>query len=107
MSTLAIDFDGCLHDYMDPIKGKKMGLPIFGAVDAMEDLRQAGHKLIIHTVKATTPSGKQAVIDWLEYYGIEYHDVTAIKPNAELYIDDRGYHFTDWRTTLLKLGVED
>ncbi len=104
---LAIDLDGVLHDYKNPIKGKKMGLPIFGAVDAMEDLRQAGHKLIIHTVKATTLSGKQAVIDWLDYFDIPYHGVTAVKPNATWYIDDHALAFTDWRTTLLKLGVED
>lgn len=105
--TLAIDFDGVLHDYKNPVEGKKMGEPLAGAVAALDELYDRRYKLIIHTVKATTDSGKQAVEDWLDYYGFEYHDITAIKPRADHYIDDRAIHHTSWPETLDTLGIGD
>ena len=46
------------------------------------------------------------VTDWLEKYGLlDYIDeITCEKPRAQLYIDDKGYHFTDWKNTLHYMG---
>jgi 5'(3')-deoxyribonucleotidase len=107
--TLAIDFDGVLHDKAHPLEGKKMGAPMPGAQAAMDELYQAKHKIIIFTTMATTPGGKQAVEDWLDWYDFDYHEVTAIKPNADLFLDDRAVRFTDWTSAILELksmGVE-
>ena len=93
---LAIDFDGVLHDFKAPLPGKRMGGPVDGAKSHMELLRAQGHTLIIHTVKAVTEDGKRAVRDWLNYYQIPFDDVTAIKPNASIFLDDHAQHFTSW-----------
>jgi phosphoglycolate phosphatase-like HAD superfamily hydrolase len=84
-----------------------MGAPLPGAVAALDALYDKRYKLIIHTTKATTDSGKQAVEEWLDYYGCEYHEVTATKPNASYYIDDRAIKHTSWAETLDELGVSD
>jgi len=92
---LAIDFDGVLHDYKHPVKGRRMGAPIPGAKEAMQALRH--NRLIIHTVRGDSP---QHIEDWCKYYEIPYHEVTNIKPKADYYIDDHGIKFTNWQEVL-------
>lgn len=100
---LAIDFDGVIHDRAHPIPGKKMGEPLPGALEALQDLYDAGHKLIIHTAMANTPSGKQAVEDWLDHFGVDYHSVVP-KPRADFYIDDHAVLHATWPQTLAAIG---
>lgn len=94
--TLAIDFDGVIHDYQHPVEGRKMGAPLPGAKEAIDKLNKQGHLIIIHTVR---PS--KHVADWLDYYDIRgmVWDMPG-KPNADLYIDDRAVHHTEWPNTL-------
>lgn len=103
--TLAIDFDGVVHDYKNPLPGKRMGAPFSGAEEAIDDLIQRGYKIVIHTTKATTPEGKQAVEDWLDHYTIDHHEVTAVKPDAEFYIDDKAITHHTWDDTISKLNA--
>lgn len=91
--TLAIDFDGVIHDDKHPLPGKKMGPPIMGAKIALMRLKGRGCTIIVHTVRATNP---QHVKDWLDYYEIPYDDVTNIKPVADVYLDDKAVTFTSW-----------
>lgn len=98
--TLAIDFDGTLHDNKHPVTGRRMGEPFEGALAVMRTFKRQGHTLIIHSVMATNPSGAKAIEDWLHYYKIPFDAVTATKPQADWYIDDKGYNHTDWSTTL-------
>jgi len=70
-----------------------MGLPVDGAVEAMRALKAKGHVIIIHTVRGDRP---KHVMDWLSYYNIPFDDVTNIKPNADLYIDDKAITFKGW-----------
>ena len=93
--TLAIDFDGVLHDHKNPIENKRMGLPIKDAKLSMMRLHALGHTLIIHTVRGDRPDHVQA---WLEYYEIPYHEITRLKPEADIYLDDRAQVFTSWDT---------
>lgn len=102
---LAIDYDNVLHDIKNPIPGKKMGRPMPGAQEAMDDLKSAGHKLIIFSVRGGKP---KVIADWCEYYDIPYDEITNIKPNATFFIDDRAITFNDnWPEILTKLGVND
>ena len=106
---LAIDFDGVIHDKLHPVPGKRMGAPYPGAQEAMQELYDARHKLIIFTTMATSLGGKQAVEDWLEWYDFDYHEVTAIKPTAFVYVDDKAIRHTNWTDTmeqLNELGVQ-
>jgi hypothetical protein len=77
-----------------------MGAPMDGAKSVMTRWKRQGHTLIIHSVMATSDSGAKAIADWLRYYKIPYDSVTATKPQADWYIDDKGYQHTDWSSTL-------
>lgn len=76
-----------------------MGAPFEDAPLALKRLYNKRHTIIIHTVMATKPQGQKVVEDWLAYYKIKHHGVTAIKPNADVYIDDRSIQHVDWSTT--------
>lgn len=97
---IAIDFDDTIHNPHDRLKGYKMGQPIKGAVEAIRQLRTMGHHIIIFPTWADTELKRQAIIDWLTYFGIQFDDVTSTKPEADVYLDDRGVHFTDWESAM-------
>ena len=103
--TLAIDFDGVIHDPTDKAPGYKMGKPLPGAQLALKILHDRGATLIIHTLWAREPAGKKACEQWLNYFGFTIDEVTALKPKADIYIDDRGYHFTTWLEALAMLDT--
>lgn len=97
---LAIDFDDVLMDptYIKP--GKRMGEPIPGAIEGMQALQQAGHIIIIHTVRGDRP---EHVEQWLDFFGIPYNEVTRTKPEADFYLDDKALPFLSWDLTLRDL----
>jgi hypothetical protein len=100
--TLAIDFDGVIHDADHPLPGKRMGKPIMGAVESVTALHDRGFKIVIHTVKARSANGTKAVEDWLAFYEIPYHEVTAVKPDADVYLDNKGMRFDgNWQLALM------
>lgn len=102
--TLAIDFDGVIHDAAHPVAGRRMGEPMPGAIEALDSLQEAGYRIVIHTVRGGNPGH---IVDWCDYYGVPYDDVTNKKPNAEYYIDDKALPFTSWPAVLGLLGVEE
>lgn len=78
------------------MKGYKMGVPMLGAKEFMLLFHEAGHTLVVFTVRANTPRSSKAVADWLEYFGIPYDQITNEKGNADIYVDDKGYRFDTW-----------
>lgn len=96
---IAIDFDGVIHDYKNPIKGRRMGAPIQGAKESIINLKNKGHTIIIFTVRANTPQSTKVVSDYLMYYKIPCHTLTNIKENFDIFIDDKAIAFQDWDTT--------
>lgn len=90
MAVLAIDFDNTM------VKNSKDTLN--GLRDSINLLREYGHKIIIHS--CNNPA-------WIEKVLID-NDIrfdfiwnNKGKPLADLYIDDKGYHFPydgDWTT---------
>jgi hypothetical protein len=94
----AIDFDGVIHDYKNPIPGRRMGGVIAGTKEALETIRNNGDKIIIHTVRGGSP---QHISDFMQYYELPFDSVTDIKPNADFYIDDKAVRFEgNWDETL-------
>lgn len=109
---LAIDFDGVVHDFKNPVAGRRMGGPMIadsngsslfdrmGAVEAMQYLDNEGHELILHTVRG---GSEQHIIDWCNYYHVPFHSITNVKPNADAYIDDKAIRFMSWGQTIREL----
>lgn len=100
----AVDFDNVLMDPHNRVPGYKMGRPIPGAVAALRAMRERGDTIIIHTVRANTgPASCWHVEEWLNHFQVPFDRVTAIKPNADAYIDDKAVPFTDWDQVQLEL----
>jgi len=102
--TLAVDFDGVLHDWEHPIPHRRMGGVIAGAKEAIDELKRQGHKIIIFCVWAGNEQGDKTIKDWMNYYHVQYDEITNIKPNASLFIDDRGLYFKNWEQTMAEIN---
>lgn len=96
--TIALDFDGPVHSYLSGWTGEiPVDPPVRGAREFIAAQRAAGTRVVVHTCRALTPRGLQGTIDWLARHGIEVDEVTATKPHANVYIDDRAHRFDgDW-----------
>jgi len=107
--NIAIDFDGVIHNsdkgWHD---GTCYGEPITGSLESIIDLSK-DYRIVIFTAKAKPDrplvdgkTGVQLVEEWLTNHGfIDYiAEITSEKPRAELYIDDNGYRFENWKDTL-------
>lgn len=100
MLRLAVDFDGVIHDPKNVQPGYKLGQPIEGAVKALRQLKNDDRIIIIHSFWASTPARVEAITKWCTYFDIPYDFVTNVKPDADIYIDDKGYKFERWSDTL-------
>ena len=108
-NTLAIDFDGVIHNHnLGFHDGTCYGKPIKGAIDAIKKLSKK-YTIIIFTCKANPnrplinrKTGTELVWDWLKKHNIDRYikNVTYNKPNALFYIDDKAIHFNNWNNIL-------
>lgn len=96
---LAIDFDGVIHDFKHPLVGRRMGTPIAGCKESLDTLKRLGHKIIVHTVWGDD-KGRPAIEKFMKYYELSYDEITNIKPNADVYLDDKAMFFYSWRKAL-------
>lgn len=107
--NISIDFDGVIHDnnkgWHD---GSCYGDPINGSLESIKDLADK-YKIIVFTAKAKSDrplvngmTGKELVEKWLDKNGFSpyIHSVTSEKPRAKVYIDDKGYRFSNWLDAL-------
>lgn len=92
MAVLAIDFDNTM------VVGDK---PLPGIKDAINRLRELGHKIIVHSCNNTKWIERVLNNNDIRFDYIVTND--GGKPLADLYIDDKGYHFPyngDWNEEL-------
>ena len=103
---IVIDLDGTVC----PIKKKEQQYedlePMEGAIQKINELRTAGHYIIIQTARnMATQDGNlgkvmrnigKVTMDWLAKHKVPYDEIYFGKPNAHLYIDDRAFRFTTW-----------
>ena len=114
LKNIAIDFDGVIHKnskgYYD---GTIYDEPIEGSRESLEQLSKQ-YDVVIFTAKAKPDrglingkTGTQLVWEWLKKYDMDKFvtKVTAEKPRAVAYVDDKGITFTDWKQTLRELNV--
>ena len=100
--TIAIDYDDTIHDRQNPKEGRKLGPPLAGAKEALEALKAAGWKIIIHSCNRP-----KVIADWMIYYEIPYDYIwdQVGKPVADWYVDDRAIEFRgSWADVLEKIA---
>tara|TARA_R100001082_G_scaffold110143_1_gene89127 strand:+ start:2770 stop:3162 length:393 start_codon:yes stop_codon:yes gene_type:complete len=107
--NIAIDFDGVIHNFDKGYHdGTCYGKPISGSLKAIKELSKK-YKIIIFTAKAkpsrplvNDKTGTQLVKEWLIKHDVMQYvsEITAEKPRAFLYIDDKGYLFKNWNDTM-------
>ena len=103
--NLSVDFDGVVHKCS---KGYHDGTiyddPVEGVHDALRSLSEK-YTIIIHTCKARKDrglvngkTGIELVWKWLEKHNLAQYvsKVSAEKPRAVAYIDDKGIRFESW-----------
>ena len=103
-NTIAIDFDGVIHQYSKGFQGLDNAYdpPMPGSIPSLQKLKDAGYRLIIVSSRPVKPIRK-----WLEKYSLShfFDDITNIKQPAKYYIDDHAIRFdkTDpnaWHKTI-------
>ena len=79
-----------------------MGLPVDGAIEALEELSK-NSRVIINSSRFEVDEGMEAVRVWMSKHGMNYQ-LSKHKPTADIYIDDRAVCFTgDWSETLKEI----
>lgn len=108
---LAVDFDGVLMcavrvRIFDP--GACLGEPVIGTREALAHL-STRFTLSVFSCRATTIEGIDAIEAWLDKHDLRQYfkgGVSAIKPNALAYIDDRARRFDGWGPILKEFGSD-
>lgn len=113
---IVIDLDGTICPVKQNGERYEDLEPNPGAIEKLKELKDAGHYIIIQTARnmATQESnvGKvmrnigKVTLDWLVRYDIPYDEIYFGKPNAHLYIDDRGLRFNTWNEVTPELLSE-
>lgn len=113
--TLAIDFDGVIHEYSKGWNGGEMyDPPVEGTKEALQTLKDAGHKIYIFTTrtnkafrKKDDPDQTKLLQEYLDKYQIPYDKIwTYGKPMADIFIDDRAINFSgNWKETVQQIEV--
>jgi len=112
--TIAIDFDGVIHSFEFGFHdGTIYGTPLPGSLESIKKIAEK-YKIIIYTAKAKKDrplingkTGTELVWEWLKKYEIDtlIADVTAEKPRAVCYIDDKAIQFINWNQALNDLST--
>jgi len=110
--TIALDFDGVIHnDTKGFHDGTIYGNPISGTEDALSILSKS-YKLVIYSCKSNPQrplvngkTGTELIWEWLKKWNMEQYitDVVINKPNALLYIDDKGLRFNSWEQIMREI----
>jgi hypothetical protein len=56
-------------------------------------MRKDGHTIVIFSYRAKHP---KHIAEWMEFFEIPYDEITNIKGDFDLIIDDKAVKFTTW-----------
>lgn len=101
--VLALDFDGVLHKHVSKWTGAHEihDGPVEGAM-AFLDRALDEFEVVIFSARANDPRAQDAIFEWLlKHFDGQHRNwgklggirITALKPHAFLYIDDKGWRF--------------
>ena len=90
--VLCFDFDDTIMD--------SQNLPIDGVKEVLERFKAGGCKILINSARFDSktwgelvPNRVKEVEQWFKDNQIPFDAVVAYKPPADIYIDDKGFHF--------------
>ena len=96
-TPIVIDFDGtiCEHKFPD------IGEPMPGVKEALETLKKAGYRVIIHSCRTASywknilPGNQPKLVEgFMKYHKLPYDTIwTPDKPIGVAYIDDKAIRF--------------
>jgi hypothetical protein len=89
--TVAVDFDGVLHQKSAQFSDDVTGDPVPGAAEGLRGLADR-YDVVIFTARTALDPVRQ----WMADHGMGGFEVTHEKPAADLYIDDHGFRFKSW-----------
>ena len=94
-NTVVFDFDGVIHPYASGWQGigKTPDPPILESVEAIRRLRRRGYKVIVVSARCAVPIGMNAIKRYLKKHQIDVDGISAEKPAACVYVDDRAICF--------------
>ena len=96
--TIAIDFDGVIHSYKSGWNGDiPKDPPMEGVREALEKLKKDGW-----TLKILSTRKKEKIREYLKEHDLDQYisGIYNTKIPAEIYLDDRGVHFSGWDQAL-------
>lgn len=104
----AVDFDGVLHRYDRPFSEVPADGPVEGALEFVQALIAADFEVIVFTTRGKDLTGMTEVRKWLNKYGFPLGlTITAEKPMAQFYLDDRGFRFEGDFKAALKFCLDE
>jgi len=106
--SLVVDFDGviCEHRFPD------VGEPTEGVKEALDTLRKAGYRIVIHSCRTSFQFRDSLIGDqfdrikeYMKFYKLHFDDVwVPDKPIGVAYIDDRAINYkNNWEKITEKL----
>lgn len=108
---LCFDIDGTIAELRSYGQSYEDVKPKQGAASTLRRLKNEGHYIILHTARGmesnkanmgkVLASQSKILFDWLEKHHILYDEVYFGKPSADVYIDDKGLKFDEWKNLKL------
>jgi D-beta-D-heptose 7-phosphate kinase/D-beta-D-heptose 1-phosphate adenosyltransferase len=77
----------------------KLATPITERINRVNQLYDEGHKIILMTARGMSSGNDYSDLTKMQLlaFGIKYHElVMNKKPNADIFIDDKGLNVSDW-----------
>lgn len=91
--TIAIDFDGTLHDVAARKPPHRLGQPFPSADVALPYFRSIGLRIAVFCVWADSDKNVETIAKWMDYFHLPYDEVTNVKMDAVAYVDGRAVPF--------------
>lgn len=96
MAIYCFDIDGTLCTNTE---GRyELAEPYPQVIARVNELHAAGHRIVLYTARGSTTG-----IDWREFtqqqlagWDVRFHALVFGKPQADVYVDDRGLNVKDW-----------
>lgn len=101
--TIMVDLDGVICTE-ERVFDRPLAEPIAGAREALKELKDAGHTIVIYTARGWAEY--RYTKSWLDEHGMSYDAIQMGKPIGHVWIDDRAVPFRDWKQTLKDLRAD-